>query len=77
MSPSPPLFFGVGRGGGNAIPDHLRITRIGPVVTVTMARPEVHNAYTSQLIASLRASPEGRGGVAASLEKRKPNWAAE
>jgi methylglutaconyl-CoA hydratase len=33
--------------------------------------------HTSQLIASLRASPEGREGVAAFLEKRKPKWAPE
>lgn len=31
--------------------------------------------YTSQLIASLRASPEGREGIAAFLEKRKAKWA--
>jgi methylglutaconyl-CoA hydratase len=35
------------------------------------------DVYTSQLIASLRASEEGREGMAAFLEKRKPNWAAE
>jgi methylglutaconyl-CoA hydratase len=35
------------------------------------------DAYTSELIASLRASPEGREGIAAFLEKRKPEWASE
>lgn len=35
------------------------------------------DAYTSELIASLRASPEGREGVAAFLEKRKPKWSAK
>ncbi len=29
---------------------------------------------TARLIAKLRASPEGREGVASFLEKRKPNW---
>jgi len=29
---------------------------------------------TTRRIAALRASPEGREGVAAFLEKRKPNW---
>jgi methylglutaconyl-CoA hydratase len=37
-------------------------------------RDEV-DAYTSQLIAAIRASEEGREGVAAFLEKRKPKWA--
>ena len=30
--------------------------------------------YTSELIAKLRASDEGQEGMAAFLEKRKPNW---
>lgn len=42
---------------------------LGPFPTV--------DEYTAQLIASLRASPEGREGVIAFLEKRKPNWAAK
>lgn len=54
---------------------HLRITHTGPIAAVTLARPEVHNAYTSQLIAGLRASPEDRKGAFAFLEKRKPKWA--
>ena len=29
---------------------------------------------TTRRIAAIRASPEGREGVAAFLEKRKPNW---
>ena len=29
---------------------------------------------TAKLIAKLRASPEGKEGVASFLEKRKPNW---
>jgi methylglutaconyl-CoA hydratase len=35
------------------------------------------DAFTAALIASARASPEGKEGVAAFLEKRKPDWAAE
>ena len=30
--------------------------------------------YTSKFLADLRASPEGKEGVRAFLEKRKPNW---
>jgi methylglutaconyl-CoA hydratase len=29
---------------------------------------------TTRRIAAIRASPEGREGVAAFLDKRKPNW---
>ena len=32
------------------------------------------DAYTSELISAIRASEEGREGVAAFLEKRKPGW---
>ena len=32
---------------------------------------------TAERIAALRASPEGREGIAAFLEKRKPNWMTE
>jgi len=31
-------------------------------------------AYTVELIAKLRASPEGKEGLAAFLEKRNPFW---
>jgi methylglutaconyl-CoA hydratase len=31
-------------------------------------------AYTTELIADLRASPEGQEGLKAFLEKRQPNW---
>jgi methylglutaconyl-CoA hydratase len=37
-------------------------------------RPDPIDAYTAQLISSLRTSPEGREGVAAFLEKRKAKW---
>jgi methylglutaconyl-CoA hydratase len=30
--------------------------------------------YTAQMIAEIRASEEGQEGMAAFLEKRKPNW---
>lgn len=35
------------------------------------------DAYTSGIIAALRSGGEGREGVAAFLEKRKPDWAVE
>ena len=38
------------------------------------ARSDV-DTYTSELISAIRASEEGREGVAAFLEKRKPGWA--
>ncbi|MEO8458716.1 MAG: enoyl-CoA hydratase-related protein, partial [Chloroflexota bacterium] len=38
------------------------------------ARTEV-DSYTSQMITAIRASDEGREGVTAFLEKRKPRWA--
>jgi methylglutaconyl-CoA hydratase len=41
------------------------------------ADPEPVDSYTAQLIASLRASEEGREGVTAFLEKRKPKWLVE
>jgi methylglutaconyl-CoA hydratase len=39
--------------------------------------PASVDAYTSALIAHLRASPEGREGIAAFLGKRKPKWAQQ
>lgn len=36
--------------------------------------PEDVDAYTSKLIAAIRASEEGREGVTAFLEKRTPGW---
>jgi methylglutaconyl-CoA hydratase len=35
---------------------------------------EEAKAYTAEVIARLRISPEGQEGMAAFLEKRKPNW---
>jgi methylglutaconyl-CoA hydratase len=32
---------------------------------------------TARLLASLRVSPEGREGLSAFLERRKPNWQGE
>ncbi|MDZ7379882.1 MAG: enoyl-CoA hydratase-related protein [candidate division KSB1 bacterium] len=43
---------------------------------VAMAGSEVDD-YTSDVIARIRASEEGREGVMAFLEKRKPNWLAD
>lgn len=36
--------------------EHLKVTRKGPVATVTMARPEVHNAFNEALISELHAA---------------------
>lgn len=33
--------------------------------------------FTANMIAELRASKEGQEGMAAFLEKRKPNWTVE
>jgi methylglutaconyl-CoA hydratase len=32
---------------------------------------------TAQLLARLRVTPEGREGLSAFLERRKPNWQGE
>ncbi len=37
---------------------YVRLARDGPVATVTMARPEVHNAFNEHLIAQLREAFE-------------------
>ena len=44
------------------MPTNLRITRTGPVATVTMARPEVHNAFNETLVAELHAAFDELGG---------------
>jgi 1,4-dihydroxy-2-naphthoyl-CoA synthase len=49
------------------MPEHLRVTKEGPVATVTMARPEVHNAFNQALIAELHTV----------FEKSKPKWATD
>lgn len=62
----------------------MAIKRLVRRVSVLMTAPtpgiewisEVDD-YTAQLIASLRASDEGREGVTAFLEKRKPKWAPQ
>ena len=42
----------------------LHVTQSGAVATVTMARPEVHNAFNEELIAELAAAFERLGGDA-------------
>jgi methylglutaconyl-CoA hydratase len=42
-------------------------------VTNTLSFEQVHD-YTAKMIADIRASEEGQEGMAAFLEKRKPNW---
>jgi methylglutaconyl-CoA hydratase len=41
---------------------------------VSESRRDEIDAYTAELIASLRTSEEGREGVVAFLEKRRPKW---
>ena len=43
---------------------------------VTGAAPEAIRAFTTRLIAERRASDEGREGLAAFLERRRPRWVA-
>jgi methylglutaconyl-CoA hydratase len=50
-----------------AAKDLLRRVDAGPIDDEIMA-------YTVELIAKLRASPEGKEGLAAFLEKRNPFW---
>jgi methylglutaconyl-CoA hydratase len=47
------------------------------IAAVTGRSPDDVRAYTADLIARLRASDEGREGIAAFLERRAPRWAAE
>ncbi len=57
-------------GGGEA---HAKIKEL---VRAVSGRPldEALVADTARRIAEIRASPEGREGIAAFLEKRKPAW---
>ncbi|MBI4646774.1 MAG: enoyl-CoA hydratase/isomerase family protein [Bacteroidia bacterium] len=42
-------------------------------ISNTLSLDEAHD-YTAKMIADIRASAEGQEGMAAFLEKRKPNW---
>lgn len=44
------------------------------IAGVDLAEQEQQDLYTSELIARLRVSDEGQEGLAAFLEKRKPDW---
>lgn len=44
------------------MPDFLTIARDGPVATLTLNRPGLHNAFNAQLIEELRAACEGLRG---------------
>src|SRR5438309_2948083 len=56
-------------GGPNALRECKELVR-----RVVSADRATIDAYTAALIASARAGDEGREGVAAFLEKRKPRW---
>ncbi len=47
------------------------------VSRVAADQSDAVDAYTSALIATLRSGDEGREGVTAFLEKRKPDWSVE
>lgn len=47
------------------------------IARVSFVDPEDVSSYTARAIAERRASDEGREGVAAFLEKRRPSWTAE
>ena len=57
-----------------AAPRAVRKTKQMIQKTVSEQDMEETIAYTARLIAELRASEEGQEGMAAFLEKRKPNW---
>ena len=50
--------------------------RIKDLIRQVAARPidEALRSDTARRIAEIRASPEGKEGIAAFLEKRKPSW---
>ena len=65
----------------------VEVTERNAVAIVVLNRPDVHNAFNGEVIAELtatfaaldadndvRASPEGKEGVAAFLGKRKAAW---
>jgi methylglutaconyl-CoA hydratase len=47
------------------------------VRAVQVRAPADVREHTAQLIARLRAGDEGREGIAAFLEKRRPSWVVE
>ena len=53
--------------------------KIKDLIGAVAARPidEALKQDTAQRIAEIRASPEGREGIASFLEKRKPSWVAK
>ena len=55
--------------GPNAVAEAKKLLRTVPTVEADRMKD-----YTTQLIAELRASPEGQEGMKAFLEKRKPKW---
>jgi methylglutaconyl-CoA hydratase len=60
----------------NAGPDAQAACKSLVRTVAATARSEV-DAYTAALIARVRTSPEGREGITAFLEKRKPAWHPE
>ncbi len=56
-------------GGAEALAESKRLVREG-----VLQSPEVAGERTARIIAERRASPEGREGIAAFLNKRKPRW---
>ena len=68
----------------SAVEDVVQSVLLGGPKAQTAVKKLVHRVvvepradvdrYTSELIGTVRASPEGREGVRAFLEKRKPSW---
>ena len=44
------------------------------VIAVPQLATEEQRSYTAEMLADRRASDEGREGMSAFLEKRKPDW---
>ena len=58
-----------------AVTNRMRVERSGPndvIARVTLARPEVHNAFDASLIAELAAAFDGSPGRADSPARRRP-----
>ena len=65
------------RGGPEALRAAKKLVRRMTQLGDREARLDVLSQETAQLLARLRVSPEGREGLSAFLERRKPGWHGE